>query len=105
MDGIELTAAHRARLATANDDEIPVIVATVDADHRPHLSYYGSVQVFDEDHLALLVYTRTTSIFERIAANPHVALMYGNRHEKMFWQFEGDAYVNDDPDVRRVVWE
>ena len=50
---IELTDEFRERLSTAMMDGFPVVVASVDADAVPHLSFYGTTQVLDHDHLAL----------------------------------------------------
>jgi hypothetical protein len=102
---IELTDEMRRRLATALTDGWPVIAASVHPDGRPKLSFYGSTQVHDRETLAIWVRNPESGLLRRIATNPHLAFVYRNGAERIFWQFEGRASVSDDPAVCAAVYE
>jgi predicted pyridoxine 5'-phosphate oxidase superfamily flavin-nucleotide-binding protein len=102
---IVLTDEMRRRLATALTDGFPVIAASVHADGRPKLSFYGSTQVYDDQTLAVWVRDPEAGLLERIANNPYVAFVYRNGAERIFWHFEGRAARSDDPGVRDAVYE
>jgi hypothetical protein len=101
---IELTDEFRERLRTATMDGFPVVLASVDDDAVPHLSFYGTTQVFDRDHLALWA-RDPTGLATRILTNPRVALVYRNSPERVTWLFDGIARREDDPAVRDQVFE
>ena len=89
-------------------DGFPVVLASVDDDAVPHLSFYGTTQVFDRDHLALWARDPEGGLATRILANPRVALVYRNSPERVTWLFDGIARRDDDrrgarPGVRRVA--
>jgi predicted pyridoxine 5'-phosphate oxidase superfamily flavin-nucleotide-binding protein len=102
---IKLTDEMRQRLGTALADGWPVIAASVHADGRPKLSFYGSTQVHDDEHLAIWVRDPNAGLLDRITTNPHLAFVYRNGTERIFWQFEGRAEVSDDPGVRAAVYD
>jgi predicted pyridoxine 5'-phosphate oxidase superfamily flavin-nucleotide-binding protein len=102
---IELTDEMRRRLATALADGWPVVAASVHPDGRPKLSFYGSTQVHDPETLAIWVRDPEAGLLQRIATNPHLAFIYRNGTERIFWQFEGRAAVSDDPAVRDAVYQ
>jgi predicted pyridoxine 5'-phosphate oxidase superfamily flavin-nucleotide-binding protein len=102
---IELTDEFRERLSTAMMDGYPVLVASVDADGLPHLSFYGTTQVLDHDHLALWARDPHGGLASRILINPRVALVYRNGAERITWFFDGIARREDDPDVRDRVFD
>jgi predicted pyridoxine 5'-phosphate oxidase superfamily flavin-nucleotide-binding protein len=102
---IELTDEFRERLATAMMDGFPVVVSSVDADAVPHLSFYGTTQVLDRDHLALWARDPVGGLATRILTNPNVALVYRNSPERVTWLFDGVARRDDDPVVRDQVYD
>ena len=102
---IELTDEMRERLATALADGCPVIAASVHPDGRPKLSFYGSTQVHDAETLAIWVRDPEAGLLQRIATNPHLAFVYRNGAERIFWQFEGRASVTDEPEVAAAVYD
>ena len=102
---LKLTDEMRAALETALADGLPVIAASVGADGQPGLSFYGSAQVYDDDHLAIWVRNPQAGFLQRTAANPRVSLVYRNPAERVSWQFHGRAHPSDDEDVRRLVYD
>jgi hypothetical protein len=101
---IDLPDEFRERLSTAMMDGFPVVVASVDDDAVPHLSFYGTTQVFDRDHLALWA-RDPGGLATRILTNPRVALVYRNSPERVTWLFDGIARRDDDPSVRAQVFD
>jgi hypothetical protein len=101
---IELNDEFRERLSTAMMDGFPVVVASVDADSLPHVSFYGTTQVLDRDHLALWA-RDPGGLAARILTNPHVALVYRNSPERVTWLFDGVARRDDSPAVREQVFD
>jgi predicted pyridoxine 5'-phosphate oxidase superfamily flavin-nucleotide-binding protein len=102
---IELTDDMRERLASALDDRSPVVAASVDADGQPHLSFYGTTQVYGPGQLAIWVRSPDSSFLQRIAANPRVAFMYRNGAERVMYQFHGRARPEPDEAVRQRVFD
>jgi hypothetical protein len=102
---IDLPDEFRERLSSALVDGFPVVVGSVGDDGVPHLSFYGTTQVFDRDHLALWARDPDGGLVTRIATNPHVALVYRNSRERVTWFFDGIARRDEEPDVRRRVYD
>src|SRR3981081_3710700 len=102
---IHLTDDMRERLASALGDKAPVVAASVDSDGQPHLSFYGTTQVYGPDQLAIWVRDPASSFMQRIAGNPHVAFMYRNAAERVMYQFHGQARLVADEEVRQHVFD
>ena len=102
---IVLTGEMRLAVDNALDDGCPVISSSVDGEGQPSLSYFGSAQVHGDDQLALWVRNPAGGFLRRIAANPHVALLYRNPDQRQMWQFHGRARVVDDQHQRDTIYE
>jgi uncharacterized pyridoxamine 5'-phosphate oxidase family protein len=102
---IELTDEMRTRLANALTDGHPVVVATVDGDGQPKLSYYGSTHVHSSDQLALWVRNPEGGTLRRIANHPRMTLLYRDPVAKVRWVFEGRARRVDDAAERDRVFD
>ena len=82
----------------------PILLAAVDAQSRPVLSFRGSTQVHSDDSLGLWVRNVEGGTIEAIRQNPQVALMYRSATVP-FVKFEGRARVATDPAERNQVFE
>jgi len=102
---IQLTDDMRDRLASALADGCPVVAASVDADGQPHLSFFGTTQVYGPDQLAIWVRDPAAAFLHRIAGHPRVAFLYRNGAERVMYQFHGVGRPVADEDVRRRVYE
>ena len=103
---IHLSEEIRTAITNAMADRCPMLVASVDAGGQPDMSYRGSTQVYADDALAIWIRDPESSGFlHRIAANPHVALFYGNLPERRVIRFQGRAHVDDSLTVRTQVYE
>jgi hypothetical protein len=102
---IHLGDEIRVRLARALADGCPVIAASVDGDGRPHLSFFGTTQVFAHDQLALWVRNPDAPFLHRLAGNDSLAFLYRNGPDRVMYQFHGRGRPVDDEDVRARVYE
>jgi len=103
---IQLTDDMGDLLASALSDGYPVVAASVDADGQPHLSFFGTTQVFGPEQLAIWVRNPSASSFlRRIAENPRVSLLYRNSAARVMYQFHGVGRPSADEDVRQRVFD
>lgn len=82
----------------------PLLLAVVDKDNKPVLSFRGSTQVYSDDQLGLWIRNTTGGTIEAIRRNPHVALMYRSATTPLL-QFTGRARIATDPAERAKVFE
>jgi Pyridoxamine 5'-phosphate oxidase len=102
---IQLGDDIRDRLARALEEGCPVLVASVDGDGQPHLSFFGTAQVYSPDQLALWVRNPDAPFLQRLAGNSRTAFVYRNGADRTMYQFHGRGKPDDDPDVRARVYE
>ena len=69
----------------------PMIMASVDDQGRPRLSFRGSVAVFSSDQLGVWARNAEGQTAGAIGANPHVAFMYRSPAQRVILQFAGRA--------------
>ncbi len=82
----------------------PILLAAVDADNRPVLSFRGSTTVQSDDQLGLWVRNTQGGTIEAIKRNPYVALMYRSATTPLL-QFQGRARVATDEAERNRVFD
>ena len=104
--GIRLTAAMQEAVDTAFATRRPIVVAYVDADNAPRLSYRGSTQAYSETELAIWVRNPESGILAAIEKNPAVALQFGyfEPDDRGFLNFRGRARRDDSAAVREKVY-
>jgi hypothetical protein len=102
---IHLSEEVRDRLARALADGCPVIAASVDGNGRPHLSFFGTTQVYAPDQLALWVRNPDAPFLQRLSGNDRLAFLYRNGADRVMYQFHGRGRPVDDEDVRVRVYE
>lgn len=73
----------------------PILLAAVDRESRPVLSFRGSTIVHADDQLGLWVRNVQGGTIEAIGHNPHVALMYRSATVPLL-KFEGRARIAAD---------
>ena len=82
-----------------------MLVAHVDAQGQPILSFRGSVQVHGDDQLALWIRNAEGGFIQAIRANPRIALMYRDEQAKATYQFQGRARVTDAAAERERIFQ
>ena len=100
---IELTAEMVEMIRTAIDTDNVMVLAVVDGQSRPTLSFRGSTAVYSPDQLSFWARNATGGTIESIRNNPQVAMMY--RSEKVpLLEFRGRARVAADPAERDRIF-
>ena len=102
---IELTDEMKTAVDNAIVDGLPIMVAYVDPDGQPSLSFRGSTQAYSDEQLAIWVRNPEGGILKGILTNPKLALMYRNREKRLAWTFHGEARRDDDAQVRQQVYD
>lgn len=100
-----LPAELRRRIDHALVERHPMLVAHVDEQGQPILSFRGSVQALADDQLALWVRSAQGGFVQAIARNPRIALMYRDEDAKATYQFQGRARVTHDAGERQRIFD
>jgi hypothetical protein len=95
----------KRRIDNALVEKHPMLMAHVDAQGQPILSFRGSVQAHADDQLALWVRNADGGFIQAIRANPRVAFMYRDEAAKATYQFQGRARVADTPQERQRIYQ
>ncbi|HVB06337.1 MAG TPA: pyridoxamine 5'-phosphate oxidase family protein [Acidimicrobiales bacterium] len=83
----------------------PIVVAYVDDEGQPHLSFRGTTQAFSPDQLAIWIREPTGGILSNIERHPRVTLLYRDSPNRTTYIFSGRARVQGDEETRRVVFD
>jgi hypothetical protein len=102
---LRLPEALKRRIDHALAEKHPMLMAHVDAEGQPVLSFRGSVQVYGDDRLAMWIRAADGFFIRSIRANPRVAFMYRDEEAKATYQFQGRARVSDDAADRRRIFD
>jgi hypothetical protein len=100
---IELSEEVVERLATAIDSGKVLTAAYVDEAGKPHISFYGSTHVTAPDQLALWVRNAESALLKTLVERPHIAFIYGDVSNRVYYTFEGQARVS--PAARESVYQ
>ncbi len=101
---VRITETMRNAINGALANGTPVVVAYVDHDGQPHLSFRGSTQVFDDHRLAVWVRNPAGGLIAAIEENPRLAFLYRDPASRTSYQFHGRASVSKDPKVADQVY-
>lgn len=101
---IELTDEMKTAINNALMDRVPIVVAYVDSNGQPGLGFRGSTHVHGHDQLAMWIRNPEGGIVRAVQHNPRLALLYRNPETRVAWQFQGRAYIDEDPSVRERVY-
>jgi hypothetical protein len=92
----------RGMVNGALESALPMLLASVDPEGKPRLTFRGSIQVFSDDQLGFWARNSEGSTMANIAGNPHVAMMYRNPATRVVLQFAGRARVAEGAERDRV---
>jgi len=87
---------------TALTERTPMVVASVDAEGRPRLTFRGSLQTFSDDQVGFWARNPEGGTMDNIAANPHVAMMMRNADTRVVLQLMGRARRVEGAERERV---
>ena len=82
----------------------PVVVAYVDAEGAPHLSFRGSAQADGDDRLAIWVRDPEGGLLQAITTNPRIALLYRDPATRRSYRFAGRAHIVTDPEAADRIY-
>jgi len=100
---LALTAEIKALVDTGMDTGNIMLLAAVDADMKPVLSFRGSTAAYSDTQLSLWVRNTAGGTIEAIKQNPQVALMYRSQAVPLL-QFAGRARIATDAAERERVF-
>src|SRR5690606_5791974 len=99
-----LPSGLRALINQALVEAKPMVMAYVDVDGQPRLSFRGSTQVYSDDQLAMWIREAQGGFTTAIARSPRVSFMYRDNLTKATYQLQGRARVAHEEDIRRRVF-
>jgi len=100
-----LSEAMMSNVNGAYDGGKPIVVAYVDDDGRPHLSFRGTTQAFSPDQLAMWIREVTGGILSNLERHPLLTLLYRDQPNRTTYIFSGRGRVADDEETRRIVFD
>lgn len=102
---IDLNDTIKGAVDNALEQGKPVVVAYVDEQGQPQLSFRGSTQVYSKDQLAIWVRNPEGGLQKALAKNPRITLLYRSPEPRMMFNFRGHAHFDSSEDVRKKVYE
>jgi len=104
---LRLSAEMKDAINKAFEIQKPIVVAYVDENNAPQISYRGSTQAYSDKQLAIWVRNPEGRLLESIAKNPAMSLMYGNFEPtgRAFMTLRGRAHVDSSEAVRGKVYD
>ena len=90
---IELTDEIKGHVNGALVNGAPMLLAAVDAEGRPRLSFRGSIQVYGPAELGFWARNGEGETLAALRANPNVAVMYRQPTTRSTLQFTGRARI------------
>jgi hypothetical protein len=87
---------------TALSERTPMVLASVDAEGRPRLTFRGSVQTFSNDQVGFWARNPSGGTMDNIAANPNVSMIMRNPDTRVVLQLMGRARPVEGADRDRV---
>jgi hypothetical protein len=82
----------------------PIIVAYVDAEGQPSLSFRGSTQAYGDQQLAFWARKAEGGIVDAIQERPRVTFFYRDAQKRTTIQFRGRAHVDNSDATREHVY-
>lgn len=102
---MKLPGEIREAVNKALEEGAPVIVAYVDEEGQPSLSFRGSTHVHSDTQLGIWVRNPEGGLLRSLEKNPRVSLLYRSREKRMTLQFRGRAHVETDDAVRDHMYD
>ena len=103
---LKLTDEMKTSVNNAFDDGFYVMVAYVDGDGQPSLSFRGSTQAYSDNQLAIWVRNPDGGgLKQALEKNPRLTLMYRNPQTRANFQFRGRGHIDNSDAVRAKVYD
>ena len=101
---LNLTDDIKTAVNSALNDGTPVVVAYVDQEGQPSLSFRGSTHVYSPKQLAIWVRNPEGGLHKSLEKNNKITLLYRNPQTRAMLQFKGSAHIEDAADIREKVY-
>ncbi|HEY1752879.1 MAG TPA: pyridoxamine 5'-phosphate oxidase family protein [Caulobacteraceae bacterium] len=88
---LKLDDELKGLINNALTEQTPMVVASVDAEGRPRITFRGSIQAYSDDQVGFWARNPAGGTMDNIAANPHVAMMFRNPETRVVLQLMGRA--------------
>ena len=102
---IDLNDTIKEAVDHALEQGKPIVVAYVDEQGQPRLSFRGSTQVYGKDQLAIWVRNPEGGLQKALAKNPRLTLLYRSPEPRMMFNFLGRGHFDSSEAVRNKVYE
>jgi hypothetical protein len=94
----------RPLINNARTNETPIMVAHIDENGNPVLTFRGSIQVFSDTQLCAWIRQASGGLVRSLAKNPNVSLAYRDGPRAMLLM-SGRAHIESDEAVRKQVFD
>jgi len=101
---LKLTPEIKEAVNGALLNRTPIIVAYVDEDGQPSLSFRGSTQAYSDTQLAVWVRNPEGGLQKALAKNNRVTLFYRDPEKRITLQFRGRGHIENDAKTRETVY-
>lgn len=102
---IKLTDEIKEAVNNALAEQKPVMIAYVDPDGQPSLSFRGSTHVESDTQLGIWVRREDGGLLKALQKNPRITLFYRNPETRAMIQFRGRGRVENTEQMRNEMYE
>jgi predicted pyridoxine 5'-phosphate oxidase superfamily flavin-nucleotide-binding protein len=89
--GLVLDDELKGVINTALSERTPMVLASVDAEGQPRLTFRGSVQTYSDDQVGFWARNPTGGTMDNIGVNPRVSMIMRNPDTRVVLQLIGRA--------------
>jgi general stress protein 26 len=101
---MKLTDEIKDAVNNALTNRTPIMVAYVDEDGQPSLSFRGSTQAYSDNQLAIWVRNPEGGLLKSLDKNNRITLFYRDPEKRLTLQFRGRATIHNDDATRDKVY-
>jgi uncharacterized protein GlcG (DUF336 family) len=83
----------------------PIIVAYVDENGQPSLSYRGSSQAYSDNQLAVWVRNPEGGLQNALKKNNRITMLYRDPETRSMMQFRGAGHIESADEIRNKVYD
>ena len=99
-----ISPAVKALINNARTNNTPFVIAHVDENNVPMITFRGSIQVLNDQQLCVWIRQAKGGLVSAVAKNPAVSLAYRDGSNSMLL-IQGRAHVDNSEDMRDRVFE
>lgn len=101
---LKLTPEIKEAINGALVNRTPVMIAYVDEEGQPSLSFRGSTQAYSDTQLAVWARNPEGGLQRALAKNNRVSLFYRDPEKRITLQFRGKGHIESDAATRDKVY-